>query len=66
MAAPEPDNRKDKLEDGKIRMNKCLRKNIRCRLGDMVFVKIAPDIPNAKKIHVLPFADNFESSKDWD
>ena len=50
-------NRKN--DDGKIQMNKCLRSNLRCKLGDMVFVKPSPDIPNAKKIHVLPFADNF-------
>jgi len=29
------------LEDGKIRMNKVIRKNLRVRLGDVVTVKAA-------------------------
>lgn len=29
-----------KLEDGKIRMNKVIRKNLRVRLGDIVSIKI--------------------------
>jgi len=50
----------NKLTDDKIAMNKCVRKNIRCRLGDMVTVKAIPDIPNLSKIHILPMADTIE------
>jgi len=41
-------------------MNKCVRKNIRCRLGDLVTVKGASEVPNLTKIHVLPMADTIE------
>ena len=41
-------------------MNKCLRKNLRVKIGDMVFVKNAKDVPNAKKVQILPFEDSFE------
>jgi len=49
-----------KLPDDKISMNKCVRKNLRCRLSDMVIIKGAPDVPNLTKIHVLPMADTIE------
>jgi transitional endoplasmic reticulum ATPase len=49
-----------KLEDGKIRMNKTIRKNLRVRLGDLVIVKAAGEVPNLTKIHVLPIADTIE------
>lgn len=49
-----------KLEDGKIRMNKVVRKNLRIRLGDVVVVKSSPNIPNLTKIHVLPIDDTIE------
>jgi transitional endoplasmic reticulum ATPase len=48
------------LDDGKIRMNKIARKNLRLRLGDLVMVKASPDTPNLTKIHVLPFDDSIE------
>jgi transitional endoplasmic reticulum ATPase len=48
------------MSDDKIRMNKCVRKNLRCRLGDIIVVKPAPDVPNFTKIHVLPFSDTLE------
>ena len=50
----------NKLEDGKIRMNKTVRKNLRVRLGDVVQIKAAGDVPNLTKIHVLPLADTIE------
>jgi SpoVK/Ycf46/Vps4 family AAA+-type ATPase/translation initiation factor IF-1 len=49
-----------KLEDGKIRMNKVVRKNLRLRLGDVVVVKACPNVPNLTKIHVLPIDDTIE------
>lgn len=50
----------DTLEDGKIRMNKTVRHNLRLLLGDMVSVHACPDIPNGNRVHVLPFADSIE------
>ena len=50
----------NELEDEKIRMNKCVRKNLRVRLGDIITVKPAPDCPNLTKIHILPIDDTIE------
>jgi len=49
-----------KLEDGKIRLNKVVRKNLRIRLGDVVAVKACPNVPNLAKIHILPIDDSIE------
>ena len=47
--------------DGHILMNKVVRKNLRVRMGDTISVHPCPnDVPNAVKIHVLPFADTIE------
>lgn len=48
------------LADDKIRMNKVVRKNLRVRLGDIVSVRAAEDVPNLDKIHVLPLDDTIE------
>lgn len=48
------------IEDGKIRMNKAIRKNLRVRLGDVVNIKLAEAVPNLTKIHILPFEDSIE------
>lgn len=50
----------NKLEEGKIRMNKTVRKNLRVRLGDVVQVRTAGEVPNLAKIHVLPLSDTIE------
>jgi len=50
----------NELEDGKIRMNKTVRKNLRVRLGDVVTIKAAADAPNLTRIHVLPMDDTIE------
>lgn len=50
----------NKLEDGKIKMNKVVRKNLRVRLGDVVTVKACSDVPNLTKIHILPIDDTIE------
>lgn len=44
----------NKLDEGKIRMNKTIRKNLRVRLGDVVQIRAAGDVPNLTKIHILP------------
>jgi len=48
------------LDDGKIRMNKIVRKNLRVRLGDIISVHACGDVPYGKRIHVLPFDDSIE------
>lgn len=50
----------NKLEESKIRMNKTVRKNLRVRLGDVVQIRAAGDVPNLTKIHVLPLEDTIE------
>merc|ERR1711916_373390 len=48
------------VEPGKVRMNKCVRKNLKVRLGDLVSVHTCPDVKFGKRIHVLPMADTIE------
>ena len=50
----------DDLEDGKIRMNKVVRKNLRVRLGDVVAVHPYSVVPNAERVHILPIDDTIE------
>ena len=50
----------DELPVEKIRMNRCIRNNIKVKLGDIVAVKPKTDIVNLTKIHVLPFKDSIE------
>jgi len=50
----------DNMDDGSIRMNKVVRKNLRVRLGDVVTVNPCPDVPYGKRIHVLPIDDTIE------
>lgn len=50
----------DELDDGKIRMNKVIRKNLKVRLGDTVMITPSNDTPNLAKIHILPFDDSIE------
>lgn len=49
-----------KLDNEKIRMNKVSRKNARVRLGDIVTIKPAGDVPNLTKVHILPLDDTIE------
>merc|ERR1719458_548934 len=44
----------------KIRLNKVIRKNLRCRLGDIVSVHSCGDVPYGKRVHVLPLDDTIE------
>lgn len=41
-------------------MNKVVRKNLRVRLGDVITIKPAPEVPNLTKLHVLPLDDTIE------
>lgn len=50
----------NKLDEGKIRMNKTIRKNLRVRLGDVVQIRPAGDVSNLTKLHVLPLEDTIE------
>jgi transitional endoplasmic reticulum ATPase len=50
----------DDTEDGKIRMNKTIRKNLRVRLGDVVTVSQIENVPYCKKVHILPLDDTIE------
>lgn len=47
-------------DNGKIRMNKVVRKNLRVKLGDLVSLHSAGEVKYGKAIHVLPFSDTIE------
>ena len=50
----------NELEDGKIRLNKIIRKNLRVRLGDLVSIHPVPDISYGKRVHILPIDDTIQ------
>ena len=50
----------DTCDAGKIRMNKCVRKNLKVRLGDVVSVHQCPDVKYGKRVHILPIDDTIE------
>ena len=50
----------DNLEAGEVRLNKVVRKNLRCRLGDIVSVDVGGVVPYGKRVHVLPLDDTIE------
>ncbi|XP_013785535.1 transitional endoplasmic reticulum ATPase TER94-like [Limulus polyphemus] len=50
----------DTCANEKIRMNRCIRNNLRVRLGDIVSVQACPDVKYGKRIHVLPIDDTVE------
>jgi transitional endoplasmic reticulum ATPase len=50
----------EETDDGNIRMNKVIRKNLRVRLGDLVTVVAKEDVPYCKKVHILPLDDTIE------
>merc|ERR1719194_7704 len=50
----------DTCEAGKIRMNKCVRKNLKVRLGDVISVHQCPDVKYGKRVHILPVDDTIE------
>eukprot|EP01013_Petalomonas_cantuscygni_P002091 TRINITY_DN12117_c0_g1_i1.p1 TRINITY_DN12117_c0_g1~~TRINITY_DN12117_c0_g1_i1.p1 ORF type:complete len:820 (+),score=284.75 TRINITY_DN12117_c0_g1_i1:205-2664(+) len=48
--------------EGRCRMNKCVRQNLRVKLGDQVYLTVPKegDVPYGTKVHVLPFDDSIE------
>ncbi|KAF6744965.1 P-loop containing nucleoside triphosphate hydrolase protein [Ephemerocybe angulata] len=48
------------VEEGRIRLNKVARNNLRVKLGDLVNVHHCLDVKYGKRIHVLPFDDSIE------
>ena len=50
--------------DGKVRMNKVARNNLRVKLGGHVSITNAGDVAIGKAIHVQPFADTLEGVSD--
>lgn len=50
----------DEMEDGVARVNRCVRNNLRVRLGDIITIHPCPDIKYANRISVLPIADTVE------
>jgi transitional endoplasmic reticulum ATPase len=53
-------NTDDGISDGKMRMTKVVRKNLRVKLGDSVTVSALKDVKFAKTVQVTPFADTIE------
>ncbi|CAI9725756.1 transitional endoplasmic reticulum ATPase [Octopus vulgaris] len=50
----------DSASDNKIRINRCVRSNLRVRLGDIVSVQSCQDVKYGRRIHVLPIDDTVE------
>ncbi|GFE54024.1 cell division cycle 48 protein [Babesia ovis] len=48
------------LDEGKVRLNKIVRKNLRVMLGDFIRITPCSDVPYGKKIQVLPLDDTVE------
>jgi len=47
-------------EDGKIRMNKVVRNNLRAKMGDVVSLHSAGEVKYGKAVHILPFEDSIQ------
>jgi len=50
----------DTIDDNSIRLNKGVRKNLRVKLGDYIYISHFDDIKPANKIHILPLDDTIE------
>lgn len=50
----------DDMDNGVARINRCVRNNLRVRLGDIITIHPCPDIKYANRISVLPIADTVE------
>lgn len=44
----------------RIRLNRCVRTNLRVRIGDVVTIAPCPEIQYGKRVHVLPIDDSVE------
>eukprot|EP01012_Entosiphon_sulcatum_P006927 TRINITY_DN1339_c0_g1_i1.p1 TRINITY_DN1339_c0_g1~~TRINITY_DN1339_c0_g1_i1.p1 ORF type:complete len:782 (-),score=172.63 TRINITY_DN1339_c0_g1_i1:42-2387(-) len=51
----------DTCPEGKIRVNKVVRKNLRVHLGDVVHVYQCKDIKYGQRVHILPIDDTVEN-----
>ncbi len=47
-------------DDNSVRLNKCVRKNLRVKLGDYIHITQFDEIQSAKKVHILPLDDTIE------
>lgn len=48
-------------EVAKVKINRCIRKNLRVRLGDLITVQPRGiDIPFGKRVHILPMEDDIQ------
>lgn len=47
----------DEVGDERIRINRCVRNNLRVRIGDIISIQPCPDVSYGKRIHVLPIDD---------
>lgn len=45
----------NKLDVGKIAINKVVRNNLKVKLADLVTVSVPEAVPDLKKIHILPY-----------
>jgi len=50
----------EETDDNKIRLNKVVRKNLRVKLGDVVTVTNAGEVPYGSNVYVLPFDDSID------
>ncbi len=50
----------DGIDENSIRINKCVRKNLRVKLGDYIYISQFDEIQTAKKVHILPLDDTIE------
>jgi len=50
----------EQTDDGKIRMNRVVRKNLKVKLGDVVSLHSAGEVKYGTRIHVLPFEDSVD------
>uniref|UniRef100_A0A0A9ZFH5 Transitional endoplasmic reticulum ATPase n=1 Tax=Lygus hesperus TaxID=30085 RepID=A0A0A9ZFH5_LYGHE len=48
------------MSTGVIRMSRVVRRNLKVKLGDIVSVNPAGEIPNAKAVQILPYSDTLE------
>lgn len=44
----------------RVAINKCVRNNLRVKPGDLITIRPEPNLPNLKKIHILPYKDSIE------